>query len=258
MQKPNALTLAAFLAVAAAGSALAETGTIYAAPAPFAGAVFGDTAQVSSKGPGGSQDYMDVEGSGNGSFASFGVIDFNGDGIPEVSDANFNPEIVNLLDPNIVLGLTDASFPQTRAGTLDFFLSDSNAPLSGLKYQTSDTSQTAGVGSQLGDLYFLGSSPYTSTAATIPGALDNYSLTLPSGAAQNYFLQQLNNGGNIRFVVTDPNADREVGSFQGATKDSPPALTFTAAVPEANTPALLLVGLLGLAAVGVARRRKSA
>ena len=258
MQKPNALTIAVLLSAALAGGAVAETGTITAAPSPFPGAVFGDTAQVGSKGPGGSQDYMDVEGNGNGSFASFGVIDFNGDGIPEVSDANFNPEIVNLLDPNIVLGLTDASFSQTRPGTLDFFLSDSNAPLSGLKYQATDTTQTAGVGSQLGNLYLLGSSPYTSTAATIPGALDAYNLTLPTGAAQAYFLQQLNNGGNIRFVVTDPHADREVGSFQGATNGAPPTLTFTAAVPEANTPALLLVGLLGLAAVGVARRRKSA
>ena len=130
--------------------------------------------------------------------------------------------------------------------------------MSGLKYQTADTSATAGVGSQLGNLYFLGSFRTPSTSATVPGALDTFNLTLPGGAAQNYFLQQLNNGGNIRFVVTAPGAVSTVGSFQGANGNSPPTLTFTAAVPEANTPALLMVGLLGLSVMGVARRRKSA
>ena len=154
--------------------------------------------------------------------------------------------------------MTDAAFSQTRPGTLDFFLADNNTPLYNLAYDPTDTSRTAGVGSQLGDLYFLGSFAYTSLSPAAAGTLDTYNLTLPGGAALDYFRQQLNAGGNIRFVVTDPNADREVGSFQGAAKDSPPALTFTAAVPEANTPALLLVGLLGLAAVGATRRRKSA
>ena len=261
MQKLHLLTLTVLLA-AAPSAVRADTYTITAAPPAFqgeVGEVFGDSAQVGATGPGSSQNFMDVEGSGNGTrFESFGVIDFNGNGIPQASDANFNPEIVNVLNPNISLGLTDGSFSATKPGTLDFFLSDSSAPLSGLKYQASDTSATAGVGSQLGDLYFLGSYAYTSTSTTIPGALDSVSLTLPGGAAQSYFLQQLNNGGNIRFAVTAPGAASTVGSFQGAANSSPPVLTFTASVPEANTTALLTVGLLGLVGLGAVRRRRSA
>lgn len=261
MKKLQTLAFAALLAATAAAGALAQTGTLTAAPPNFPGDTSGDTAAVGTKGPGSSQTYMDVEGSGpsNGAkYETFGVIDFTGvSGQPTVTDTSGNSEIVGAIAPNITLDLFDSPYSATNPGVLDFYLTDNNAALSGLTYQTSSPN---GIGSQLNDLFFLGAGAYTSTSGSLTGADYTYDLTLPNQAAQNYMLQQLNDGGNIRLLVAADNSagspnSNIVGSFYGAGSADPPELTLTVAVPEANTPALLGLGLLGLGALGVARRR---
>ena len=265
--------LAAALIASAASSALAQaqTVTLTAAPASFQGDSTGATAQVGTKGPGSGQNYLDIEGAGNGTkYESFGVIDFIGN---SVYDASGVAETIASVDPTITLDFTDASFSQSRPTSLNFYLADGSAPLSSLKYQASDTSATAGVGSQLGNLFFLGAGSYTSTSKTVPGGDLPFTLTL-SAAAQSYFIQQLNTDVNplpgdpatpnltdLRFVVTAADAANPngVASFSGATGSGAPTLTFTATpVPEASTPVSLgALLLLGLGSLAVARRRRA-
>ncbi len=281
MNSLKTLGLIAALTASAAGSVLAQTVTLTAAPSNFQGDSSGASAQVGTGGSASSQKYLDIEGAGNSAkFESFGVIDFIGN---SVYDANGNAETLAGVSSNITLDLTDTSFNQTRLGSLNFYLAAGNAPLSSLKYQTSDTSATAGVGTQLGNMYFLG----TGTATPLTGAnVGNdvpYNLTL-SAAAQSYFVQQLNADVNplpgdpatpnlttLRFVITaaDASNPNEVASFAGATGAAgaglnpgpgAPTLTFTAApVPEASTTAGFgVMLLLGLGSLAVCRRRRSA
>ncbi len=268
MQTLKTLGLAAALTTLAASAAFAQTNTqsvtFTAAPANTPGDAYGDTAQVGTNGPGSSMKYLDIEGAGNGTFATFGVVDFFGN---TIADANGNTEVVTSVVPSITLDFTDQSFSQTRPGNLNFYLADGTAALSSLKYDPTDTSATAGVGSQLGNLYSLGRGTYLSTSRTPAGGDLPYTLNLNS-AAQSVFLQRINaNGGDLRFVITaDPSTPNEVGSFDGTAdggKDGGyPSVSFTvtsaAAVPEASTTVSLgFLLALGLGGLAVARRRKA-
>lgn len=269
MQTLKTLGLATALTALAASGAFAQATnqpvTLSAAPANFPGDAYGDTAQVGANGPSSSMKYLDVEGAGNGTFATFGVVDFFSNGI---ADANGNTEFISSVMPSITLDFTDQTFSQTRPGNLNFYLADSTAPLSSLKYDSTDTSATAGVGSQLGNLFSLGRGVYASTSRTPAGGDLPYTLNLNS-AAQSLFLQRLNANGDLRFVVTaDPGTggSTEVASFAGAGGGSGgnyPTLTFNATgaaapVPEASTTVSLgLLLALGLGGVAVARRRKA-
>ena len=266
MQTLKTLGLAAALTALAATGAWAQTNTqsvtFTAEAANFAGDATGTTAQVGTSGLG-NPKYLDVEGAGNGSFASFGVIDFISN---TIGDSNGNTEIVSSVAPAITLDLTDQSFSHTAPGNLNFYLADGTAALSTLNYDPTDTSATAGVSSQLGNLYSLGRGVYTSTSKTFPGSDLPFTLNL-SSAAQSVFVQRLNtNGGDLRFVITaDPSTPNEVGSFDssidGGNTGGYPSLTFSATgaapVPEASTTVSfgLLLVLGGLVA---ARRRRIA
>lgn len=258
MQNLKTLGLAAAFTALSVGGVLAQapqTGTIYAQPANFPGDVSGVTAQVGTTGPSSSSTYLDIEGAGNGTkFESFGVIDFLGNTIP---DAFGNAETIASVDPIVTLSLTDQSFSQSRPGTLNFYLADGTAALSSLKY---DPTVAGGVGTQLGNLYYLGT---TNSAKGVAGTVYPYSLTLPA-AAQSIFANRLDTGGPLRFVLEADNST-EVAAFAGSgggNTGGVPALTFTvtpAAVPEASTTVSFGVLLaLGLGGLAVARRRRAA
>ena len=231
-----------------------------------------DSAQVGTGGPKAAgfynaTDYMDVEGAANGNFATYGVLDF----------ANVSPLYpVTGVSPDLTLTIPDSPFTYTAPGTVDFYLVTDNGVGTGtnlfpggpLFYDTTQTANPVGLGGQLGTAYLLGQGIYTSTPNT-PSSTLTYDLTLPGGAATDYLLGQLNDpDGAVRLAVTaDASTPNVTASYGGASsgaglfgQNDPggPTLTLNVAVPEANTPALLLVGLLALAAVGVARRRKSA
>jgi len=264
------LGLAAALTALAAVGAGAQTNTqpvtLTAAASNFAGDATGATAQVGANGPGTSQKYLDVEGSGNSAkYETFGVVDFFSN---TVADPNLNPETVSSVDPSITFDLTDQAFGSTRPGSLNFYLADGTTPLSSLKYDPTDASASAGVGSQLGTLYSLGQGSYLSTSRTPAGGDLPFTLSL-SSAAQSLFIQRLNvNGGDLRFVITaDPSTPNEVGSFAGAGGGSTggfPSVTFNATgasapVPEASTTVSFGVLLaLCLGGLAVARRRRTA
>jgi len=265
MQTLKTFGLAAALTVLAASGASAQTGTLFCFPAANPGDPSGATAQISATSSNINTKYLDVEGAGSGSFATFGVADFTGNFVP---DANSNPTTLASVGPNITVGLGDQPFDSTAPGALDFYLSDSTAPLSSLKYDTSAAGAlNGGLGNQLSNLYFLGATNYLSTPAS-PGALPGQSLgfsfnLLP--AEQSLLASELSTGGNIRLVVAaDTRTPGVVGSFAGSGGGSAgnyPSLTLTAipaAVPEASTTVSLgLLLALGLGGLAVARRRKA-
>jgi len=271
MQTLKTLGLAAALTALAASGAFAQTNTqsvtLSGAPADpaFPSDNSGTTAQIGTSGPSSSTKYMDVEGVGNGSSASFGVVDIFSN---TIADPNGNTGTVTSVAPSITFDLTDQPFSHTTPGSLNFYLADGTAALSSLQYDPTDTSATAGVGSQLGNLYSLGQGVYSSTSRTPNGGDLPFTLNLNS-AAQSVFLQRINtNGGDLRFVITaDPTTPNEVGSFDGIAdggKDGGyPSVSFTvtgaapAAVPEASTTVSMgLLLALGLGGLAVARRRK--
>ncbi len=271
MQTLKTLGLAAALTALAASGASAQTGILYAVPAQFPGDISGATAQVGVNGPGSGQTYLDVEGSGTGAnsngvpYETFGVIDFTGNFI---SDANGNLTTLASVGPNITVGLGDQPFGSTAPGALDFYLSDSTASLSSLKYDTSAAGAlNGGLGNQLSNLYFLGATNYLSTPAS-PVALPGQSLAFSFNllpAEQSLLASELSTAGNIRLVVAaDTRTPSVVGSFAGAfggNTGNVPSLTLTAipaAVPEASTTVSLgLLLALGLGGLAVARRRKA-
>jgi len=265
MQTLKTLGFAAILTALAASGAFAQTGTLFSFPAANPGDPSGATAQVSATSSNINTKYLNVEGASNGSFATFGVVDFTGN---FVSDANGNPTTLASVGPNITVGLGDQPFEYTTPGALDFYLSDSTASLSSLKYDTSAAGAlNGGLGNQLNNLYFLGASNYLSTPAS-PGPLPDQRLMFSFNllpAEQSLLAGELSSGGNIRLVVAaDTRTPGVVGSFAGSGGGSAgnyPSLTLTAipaAVPEASTTVslglLLALGLGGLAVVG---RRKA-
>ncbi len=224
MNSLKTIGLATLLTAFAAGGAWAQSQQVTLTAGPPTGVLgdsYGATAQVGKYGPGSSQDYMDVQAPGNGKYASFGVIDFTGN---YIYDANNHPLTVTGVAPTLTLDLTDEAYKYTVPGNLNFYLADGSAPLSSLKYDYTDTSATAGISSQLGNLYSLGRGNYTSTSKTVPGGDDAFTLTL-SPLAQSDFVQQLNDGGNLRLAIAaDPSTPNGVASFAGATNgDGPPS-----------------------------------
>ena len=268
MHTVKTLGLAAALTALTVGGAWAqtETDTLYAFPAANPGDPSGATAQVGTNGPGSGQTYLDIEGPGNGAkYESFGVIDFTGNIVP---DANGNPETIAAVGPTVTVGLGDQPFGPTTPGALDFYLSDSAAPLSALKYDTTAAGAlNGGLGTQLNNLYFLGAANYLSTPASLP-SLPNQPLTFSFNllsAEQTLLADQLSTGGNIRLVIAaDTRTPGVVGSFAGAgggTAGNVPSLTLTvtpaAPVPEAST-TVSFGALLVLGALLAARRRVGA
>lgn len=278
MQTRQLLGIAAALAALSIPGAWAQTtasGTFTAAPVatpfdPTSIAAYGETAQVGVNGPGSSDTYMDVEGRGTGSnssgvpFKTFGVVDFTN------TNYAFAGMPITSVDPTITLKFGDSPFGPTAPGTLNFYLSTNNAPLSGLRYDSTDIT-TGGIGTQLGTLISLGTGAYTSTASGGPGS---YTFTLMlTPTAQNYLVQQFNNPADamnstdpgpstIRFVVADVNNDKEVASLTGAgNAGNEPQFGVTvspAPTPEPSPFVALTLGAAGLGSLIIARRRKTA
>ncbi len=264
MHTLKTLGLAAALTALASAGAWAQTDTLYAFPAQFPGDASGATAQVGATGPGSGTKYLDVFGSGTGK-GTFGVIDFTGNTVP---DANGNPQTIASVGPSVTVGLGDQPFSATAPGTLDFYLSDSTAALSSLKYDTTAAgAQNGGLGTQLNNLYFLGAADYASTPASLP-SLPDQPLTFSFGlqpSEQALLASQISTGGNIRLLVAaDSQTPSVSGSFAGSgggTAGNVPSLTLdvvkAAPVPEASTTAsFALLLALGLGGLVVARRRR--
>ncbi len=196
------------------------------------------------------QRFLNIEGSGNGTFASFGVVDFRAS------------QAAGMVD-SLSLILTENNAGFTAPGALSFFVSTNtstniDAGTSPLTYQASPADST-GIGTQLSTLYRLGSGAFTTTGNVMSGQVDTYKFAL-AGALQAYLTSQVNAGRTIRVVIgaADATVAATYSGFTNTGTNTPgPALTVgvpTAAVPEPTSLALLTIG--GLAVVGLARSRR--
>jgi hypothetical protein len=196
--------------------------------------------------------FFNVEGSANGTFASFGVIDFS-----------FPVLVVGSLN-TISLQLTQANAAFTHNGGLSFFLAENNTaniqPGSSVAYDP--TQPPSGLAAQLGNLRPLGTGTFTQGTLGTDGSgtVDTFTFTFASltGATQTLLLQELQTGQTVRVVVgaTDPTTAATYAGFSNDEFAGPQLQlggTFTA-IPEPASLTLLVGGGLGLA--GMARRRR--
>jgi hypothetical protein len=221
-----------------------------------------DNATVQPSGPrsgSNGQIFFNMENSTNGSFASFGVVDF-----PVAA----NPTVVGVVSLSLTLVQDNAAF--TSNGALRFFLTEDtttniDAGTSPLVFNA--TSLPNGIGSQLSPTFLLGTGTFvqgtqqaTNGGSIGSGKVDTYTFalsTLPV-AAQNYLVGKIDSGGTIRLIVAPD--DALVAATYAGFRDSfypGPRLAIVAITPEPASVVSLGLGLCGLAYV-LARRRATA
>lgn len=208
-----------------------------------------DNSTVQPGGPrsgGNGQKFFNVEGSGNTTFASFGVADFKG------SSFNYGAPVSAINSAELVLTESNAAF--TAPGSLNIYLTQDittgiDNGSSSLMFQAS--SGPDGIGTQLSPHSLIGTGMFSSSGNTNTGQVDTYALTL-SSADKSYLVSQLNSGNDIRLIIAPADAS-VAATFAGFTNTAQagPVLTIdAAAVPE---PALL--GVLVFSATLALRRR---
>jgi hypothetical protein len=137
-------------------------------------------------------NFFNMEGSDNGTFASFGVVDFQSG-------------LMNVPITSLTLDLTQDNAAFTHNGTLIFYLSTDTATnidpgTSPLIYNAADV--PTGTGTQLNSLLLLGAGVFTQSTN---GAVDTFSF-VPSAAVTSYLDGQISTGGPIRLVITPGDA----------------------------------------------------
>ena len=187
--------------------------------------------------------FFNIEGSSNGSFSDFGVVDFQ-----TPSGVTFGP------GQELSLALTQDNAAFTANGSLAFYVSADTT--TGIEPGTSPlafqgTSLPTGLGTQLDPKYLLGTGMFTEVAN---GHADVFAFT-PTGAALAYLTAEIDSSGKIRLIVApdDANVAATYAGFSN-TSVAGPMLTISSplSVPEPST-VLLLVGPL-IALVFACRR----
>jgi hypothetical protein len=187
------------------------------ARADFINVAASDNATVQPGGPRAGDNgkrFFNIEGSGNGTFASFGVLDFN--------TSTFTTTSVT----GAILQLTQANASFTTNGGLQIFLvpdtaTDIQPGTSPLQYVPPGT----GFDNQLGTPLLLGTATFVQgTGGPFgdgSGTVDTFSLTI--NAATEALLQSEINAGKVRLVV--------------APTDATVAATYRGVFPTTRSPA---------------------
>jgi autotransporter-associated beta strand protein len=221
--------IAAVSCLALPGLALADTVS--------ATASLSSTVQVAGPRTGSSgTNFFNVEGSNNGNFASFGVLDFSADA--------FNLAFPATAVSNLTLSLTESNSGFTKAsGGLNFYLvtdtttSIANDGSSPLIFDSANAPE--GLGAQLGTTPFLLGAGTFSGAST--GTVDTYSFSLNT-EAQTYLLSQLNaEGSTVRLVITPTDATG-ASTWAGSTNSSAASRPLLSLDVTLDQPSLTWVG----------------
>jgi hypothetical protein len=139
--------------------------------------------------------FLNIEGSVNGAFASYGVADFNFGALP------FPVIAIN----SVQLALTEANAAFSTNGAILFGLDQTGALVdiqpgtSPLAFDGADPGTATDVGQGDLSLLNLGGGPFSFTVG-LSGDVDQYNFTLDL-AAQSELLSRLNNGNTIRIVI---------------------------------------------------------
>ncbi len=223
-----------------------------------------------------SYNFANIEGTGNGSFNSYLIVDFNGtqtlSGLTNPADGTYGglfnfggPEQATSM--NLRLTQDNASF--THNGALQFWLATANT--GGQNLHSGSTPNFGDNASEFSPI-LLGSGTFTQGSTTVSGTgaptavgsgtQDTYSFTL-TGAAQTDVSSFLNGGNPIRLIIT-PNDATVAATYAGFTVYSTtdtsswtpplndksqwrPQLTINAnPVPEPASIAIVALGLAGL------------
>jgi fibronectin-binding autotransporter adhesin len=141
-------------------------------------------------------NFFNIEGTGNGTFGSFGVLDYSG------SSFNFGGTVTAFNGP-LTLTLVESNQSFTKAGSVNFYLTDDTATSitpgdsTAPKFQVDAAPD--GIGAQFPTRTLIGTGAFTSNG-TAASKTDTYTLTL-GAAEQSYLIGQLNSGGNFRLLV---------------------------------------------------------
>jgi len=198
------------------------------------------------------KNFLNIEGSGNLTSSSFGVIDFS------FSSLSLGGQATNVLGGTLQLTESNASF--SNPGPVSIYLSTATGVSieptnTGLNYNGTNN-ELASVDTDLGTLALLGSGSFNATGPNNNGTQDFYAMMF-TGSALTAILNTINTHGSLRLVIT-PDAATTAATWTGFSLGvlAPPTIAFFAVVPEPASATLVGLGGLIIAcrrAIGKAR-----
>jgi hypothetical protein len=159
--------------------------------------------------------FFNIEGLANSPFDSYGVADFDS------TQLGINFTVSNILTVTVALTQDNAAF--TTNGSINFYISGDTVtsiqPADDVVFF--DESDPEGLNGQLSPTYYLGTGTFTEIAN---GTEDDFTFALdPTSDVYAYLINQINNGGVVRLVITpnDPDVSATYAGFSNVDYNGP-------------------------------------